>query len=277
MSSSAADFGSKQLIVVKDDPPVDRARDLPEDCPSDGTRLLSRRSTGSQRRLDPLNVQLRDRPDGSRKITRKHRNIFAGRRHRHPGPARVLEPLPGQRRLPVTRRSNQENRARLDRIQHIEQPRATNDSTFVDGLRTRLASKNVDRLPPNPPPAPHRSPEIRTTRLPGRLLQLSCKSTVRYARGRPRPWRVAATGAEPSAPVVVGVSRLEALCQGVVAREHPIRQRNLPSPRHAELQPQRVAVCFRRSRRDPELDAYLFVRATSRDQFDDLLLTRGDR
>src|SRR5204862_2716927 len=80
----------------------------------------------------------------------------------------------------------------------------------------------------------------------------------------------------PSAPVV-GSRQLEALCEGVVAREEPVGEWDLPAARYAELLPQHVAMCLRRARRDPELLAELLVGQTLGDQPDHLQLARGDR
>ena len=93
--------------------------------------------------------------------------------------------------------------------------------------------------------------------------------------GRPRHEGFAAGASSPSAPVV-GSCRRQTVCQRVLARQQSERDWNLSTPRNAELLPEHVAVSLRRPRRDPEHEPDLVVRQTLRDQFDDLLLPRGD-
>jgi hypothetical protein len=85
----------------------------------------------------------------------------------------------------------------------------------------------------------------------------------------------AAGAASPSAPVV-GSCRLQAACQGVLARQQSERDWDLSPPRNTELLPEHVAVSLGRARRDAELETDLVVRQTLRNQLDDLPLPRGD-
>jgi hypothetical protein len=63
------------------------------------------------------------------------------------------------------------------------------------------------------------------------------------------------------------------LRERVVARQFSVRARDLPTPRHAELLPQDIAMRLRRPWRDAEPLSNLFVRIAGRDQLDDLLLS----
>jgi hypothetical protein len=85
-----------------------------------------------------------------------------------------------------------------------------------------------------------------------------------------------AAGTVPSAPVV-DRSRLQASRERVIARECPVRHRNLASPGHTQLLPEDIRMGLRRSRRDAEALAYLLVGAPRGDELDDLALPLGDR
>jgi hypothetical protein len=62
----------------------------------------------------------------------------------------------------------------------------------------------------------------------------------------------------------------------IISGRQPIRSWNLPPTRHAELLPQRVRVCLRRSRRDLEALSDLLVRAAGSDEGNDLALSGSD-
>ena len=64
--------------------------------------------------------------------------------------------------------------------------------------------------------------------------------------------------------------------EGVLAGERLERGRNLPPPRHAELLAQHIAMRLRRSGRDAETLSDLVVRASARDQHNDLELALGE-
>ena len=80
----------------------------------------------------------------------------------------------------------------------------------------------------------------------------------------------------PSAPAV-GRSRLEASCERVVARDRPVRNRDLPASGDAELLTQDVRVSLRRPGGDAKALADFVVRAPGCDELDDLTLPLGDR
>jgi hypothetical protein len=93
-------------------------------------------------------------------------------------------------------------------------------------------------------------------------------------RDKPHPRPRTATGAVPSVPAS-GATGSEALRERVVARQFSVRQRDLPPPRDPELLPQDIAMRLRRPWRDSKPLPNFVVGATSRDQLDDLLLSRS--
>ena len=74
----------------------------------------------------------------------------------------------------------------------------------------------------------------------------------------------------------VGECRLQAVLEGVMARQEAVRHRDLPAAGYAEFLAQHVAVGFRRSGGDAEAFADLLVRAAGRNEFDHLSLTGRD-
>src|SRR3954451_22368718 len=99
---------------------------------------------------------------------------------------------------------------------------------------------------------------------------------IEAARAEPCLQPRRAAGTVPSAPVI-GRSRLEACRERVLAGQCPVRHRDLAPPGYAELLPQDVGVGLGRARGDAKALTDFFVRATCRDQLDDLALPLGDR
>jgi hypothetical protein len=84
-----------------------------------------------------------------------------------------------------------------------------------------------------------------------------------------------AAGTVPSVPRI-GQSRAEASVERVVSREQPIGRRDLATPRDTELLAKDICMRLRRTRRDAEAVTDLLVRASRRDQRDDLALAVRD-
>src|SRR5579884_1184033 len=115
-------------------------------------------------------------------------------------------------------------------------------------------------------------------RLPAAASAVHTPYWVLLRRRRGRRARRSARQARllPSAPWA-DRERGRQLGEGVVAGERPVRGRDLPPTRDAELLSEDVRVRLRRPGRDAEARADFLVRAAGRDELDDLPLPVGDR
>jgi len=110
--------------------------------------------------------------------------------------------------------------------------------------------------------------------LPRRQVSANSDGFRPSDKDKPHPQPRTATGAVPSVPAS-GATGSEALRERVVAGQFSVRERDLPPPRDAELLPQDIAMRLRRPWRDSKPLSNFFVGATSRDQLDNLLLSRS--
>ena len=137
--------GHQQVIVVDNDPPVDRIFDLAENHSPDCPHLFVRRPTCAEGCFDPTRIEYEQLADGGCEITREECEVRAGWCCRYPGAASLFDPLTRKRRFAVTRWRDQQDGPSFSVSKCCEETRPADDST--PALRTRCDCQNLPRRP----------------------------------------------------------------------------------------------------------------------------------